>query len=52
MYSWIWKKLPGTRNSKIAYAVLLFTAFALFMFIIGFPMLEHLFKIDQAQITE
>ena len=52
MYSWIWNKLPGSRNAKIGYAVLLFAAFALFMFIVGFPMLEKLFRIDQSAITE
>ena len=51
MYAWIWNRLPGTKVAKISYAVLLFAAFTLFMFIVGFPMLEHLLRIDQSAIT-
>jgi hypothetical protein len=52
MYSWIWKKLPGGRVMKVIEAGILLAAIALFMFIVGFPAIEHLFLVDQPAISQ
>ena len=52
MYSWIWNKLPGGRVAKTFVVAVLLAGLALFMFTVGFPAIEHYFKVDQTTITE
>jgi len=52
MYSWIWSKLPGRKLTKAVFVLAILVGLVLFMFTIGFPVIEHLFKVDQTTIKE
>lgn len=40
MYGWIWRRLPGGRATKTAYAVLLIALVLALMFLVVFPAVE------------
>ena len=47
----MWSKLPGSSKAKALEMCALFVVFTLFMFMYGFPFLEHILGIDQTTMT-